>query len=201
MVDPYAAAWREANERDRAADGPLWVVLGDSAAQGVGAGSHDAGYVGQVRAALTDRDATPWRVLNLSRSGARAADVLAEQLPALTALDAAPDLVTCLVGGNDLLRTPVRRLREELRLIMAGLPPGAVIGTLPQGLAAWRARQVNDVIRAEAPGHDLRVADLWATTGPPWQGKYARDNFHPNDRGYEDWTRAVLGALEQPVPQ
>ena len=39
------------NEPALAADGPLWVVLGDSTAQGLGASSPLHGYVGQVLAA------------------------------------------------------------------------------------------------------------------------------------------------------
>lgn len=70
-----------------------------------------------------------------------------------------------------------------------------MIGTLPRGIAWWRAARVNAVVRHEASVADLRVADLWATTGPPWGGKFAPDNFHPNDAGYRDWARAVLDAL------
>ncbi|MGH8896069.1 MAG: hypothetical protein ACRDZ4_03380 [Egibacteraceae bacterium] len=61
------------------------------------------------------------------------ADVVAVQLPMLTA---PPDLVTCAVGTNDLLRTRMPRLMAPLRARIAGLPPGAVIATLPQSLNA-----------------------------------------------------------------
>ncbi|MDP9405057.1 MAG: SGNH/GDSL hydrolase family protein [Actinomycetota bacterium] len=195
MVAPYALAWDEANRLAVSGDAPLWVVLGDSAAQGVGATGYDRGYVGQLREWLSQRDGVQWRVLNLSRSGARAADVLATQLPALEALSAAPDLVTCVIGANDLLRTPLPRLLATFRAIVARLPRGAVIATLPQGLAGRRAVQVNACIRAEAPRGGLAVADVWAHTGPPWQGKYARDMFHPNDVGYADWAAALREAV------
>src|SRR5919197_882744 len=72
-----------------------WVVLGDSTAQAIGADRPDAGYVGQVRRALEARDGRPWRVVNLSCSGAMARDLLTEQLPALARLGQAADLVTC----------------------------------------------------------------------------------------------------------
>ncbi|MGN6090342.1 MAG: GDSL-type esterase/lipase family protein, partial [Actinomycetales bacterium] len=39
-------------------EGPLWVVLGDSTGQGVGASRYDAGWVGQVRDALAAGAAT-----------------------------------------------------------------------------------------------------------------------------------------------
>lgn len=195
MVQPYGVSWDEANRlvaNDRA---PLWVVLGDSAAQGIGATAYDRGYVGQLRARLEARDGRDWRVLNLSRSGARTADVLADQLPALRALAAVPDLVTCLVGGNDLLRTPTARLVEQVRRLLGSLPAGAVVATFPQGLAQRKAAAINAIIRAEAPAAGLRVADLWAHTGPPWKGKYADDLFHPNDVGYRDWAAALAEAV------
>jgi len=32
-------------------------------------------------------------------------------------------------------------------------------------------------------------------TGPPWQGKYAADDFHPNDTGYGEWCAAFAEAI------
>lgn len=200
QVQPYAVAWEEANRLATSGDGMLWVVLGDSAAQGVGATAYDQGYVGQLRTWLQERDGVTWRVLNLSRSGARAADVLAAQLPALEALDGPADLVTCVIGGNDLLRTPLRQLAATFRAIIARLPAGAVVATLPQGLSRRRAGRLNTLIRREASAAGLRVADLWTHTGPPWQGKYAADMFHPNERGYADWTRALVQTLAAASP-
>ena len=37
-----------------AAHGPLWVALGDSAAQGLGTGAPDRGYAGQLLSLLRD---------------------------------------------------------------------------------------------------------------------------------------------------
>lgn len=197
QVARYAALWDEANVLAATGTGPLWVVLGDSTAQGVGAPAYDQGYVGQLRQ-LLDRDRAEqgrWRVLNWSRSGARAADVLDVQLPRLEALDRAADLVTLAIGANDLRPTPLDELVDNLRRIMGRLPDGAVIATIPQGLRPEKARAVNQVIRAEAPASGLRVADVWASTGPPWRGKFAADGFHPGALGYADWAAAFAEAL------
>lgn len=201
MVEPYAAAWAEANGLARTGAGPLWVALGDSTGQGIGAPRHDQGYVGGVLAWLTERSGRPWRVVNLSRSGARAADVLAGQLPALEELAAVarPDLVTLAVGANDMVRrTPLARLLPTLGLLIDALPAPAVVATLPQGLGQRRPLAVNQFIRdrAEAAGH--RVADVWARTGPPWAGKFAADGFHPNEVGYRDWVDAFVAAVGEP---
>ncbi len=66
----FARYWQAHNDQVLAMDGPLWVVLGDSTAQGLGAPSPDRGYVGQVLTELRERTHLPWRVLNLSVSGA-----------------------------------------------------------------------------------------------------------------------------------
>lgn len=195
QVPAYAEQWRAANEVAGTVDGPLWVVVGDSTAQAIGvARGIGHGYVGRVRRQLELRDGRPWRVLNLSRSGAVLADVLAEQLP-LAPLGA--DLVTCVVGGNDLRRTPLDQLLTDLRAVVAALPDGAVIATMPRGLKEAKAVRVNALLQELVAGRALTLADLWSTTGPPWRGKYA-DGLHPNEVGLTDWVRALSDALGLP---
>ena len=195
-VDRYALAWAEHNERALAADGPLWVVLGDSAAQGVGASAHDRGYVGVVLARLRAHDGRPWRVVNLSVSGARTRDVVDRQSPAASDLPA--DLVTALVGGNDALRTKEDRWSRDVVDLCAALPAGAVVSTTPRGVFERKTQRVNARLRSCAAEHGLRVADLWAHTGPPYRGLYF-DGFHPNEQGYLQWADALSEALGLPV--
>jgi lysophospholipase L1-like esterase len=190
QVDDYREAWAASNEAALAGTGPLWVVLGDSAAQGVGASSHLSGYVGGVLSRLGPQ----WRVVNLSRSGARTREVVDVQWPAAAGLGA--QLVTALVGGNDALHTKQEQWARDARDLCAVLPRGAVVGTVARGVFERKTRIVNEVVRAAAAEHGLHVADLWAHTGPPYRGLYA-DGFHPNDRGYLQWVEAVSAALQQ----
>ena len=203
QVARYAAEWEAANGAALAGPlgGPLWAVLGDSTAQGIGAPSWEEGYVGQLHRALNDGAEKPWLVVNLSRSGARAADVLDRQLPALHRLARQPELVTCAIGAHDIVhRTPVDVLLDRLRRIMAELPDRAVIATLPQGLSPERTEAANRLIRDEAPAAGLVVADVWARTGPPWHGKLAADRFHPGALGYADWAAAFADVLDVALP-
>lgn len=195
QVASYAKAWDAANAAALKDVGPLWVVLGDSTAQGIGAPSYDQGYVGQLKAALDEHSSTPWRVLNFSKSGARARDVLETQLPRLDAVEPPPELVTCAIGANDMFPTPLDDVIASLREIMRRLPKGAVIATVPQGLRPQHAVVVNEIIRNEAPAAGLVVADVWAHTGPPWEGKLASDRFHPGLVGYSSWAKAFAEAL------
>jgi len=66
-------------------------------------------YVGQVLAELRRATGLPWRVLNLSTSGALIRDVLRDQLPRLPI---GADLVTCGIGAK---RRPVHRAIEAVR--------------------------------------------------------------------------------------
>jgi acyl-CoA thioesterase-1 len=196
QVEQYAAEWQAHNAQALEQDGPLWLVLGDSAAQAVGASSRATGYVGLVLERLR-ADRTPWRVVNLSRSGARIRDVVGVQLPA--AADLQPDLVTAVVGGNDAVGTSLGQWLRDIDRLVAALPPKAVVATTPRGVFERKTRQANAHLLEVAAAHDLVVADLWSRTGPPYRGRYA-DGFHPNDKGYLPWAdgieQAVRRALE-----
>src|SRR5258708_17896702 len=61
----FASHWQAHNARALTESGPLWVVLCDSTAQGLGAPSPAGGYVGQVLAALRLRARLPARRVHL----------------------------------------------------------------------------------------------------------------------------------------
>lgn len=199
QVDAYAQQWEQANAGAQSADGPLWLVLGDSAAQGVGASAHDRGWVGQVRARLVAADPRPWRLLNLSRSGARTREVVDVQWPRARQLLAGvePELLTAVVGGNDATGSREGAWLADVDALCAAMPPGAVVATVARGVFERKTARVNAHLRARAGERGLLVADLWAHTGPPYRGLYA-DGFHPNDAGYRQWADAVCEALGVP---
>jgi lysophospholipase L1-like esterase len=197
----FASHWHEHNYLVLAETGPLWVVLCDSTAQGLGAPSPDGGYVGQVLAELRLRTGLPWRVLNLSVSGALIRDVLDGQLPRLPA---APDLVTCGIGVNDVLYTAPAKLLRDLRTLVGAIPDGTVILDLPLPTGFWGilgrigvpyVARINRTIHGAAWARGLAVAEISAHFTPPWSGKFASDCFHPSQAGYRDWTRALLAAI------
>jgi lysophospholipase L1-like esterase len=199
QVDAYARDWERANQLALEADGPLWLVLGDSAAQGVGASAHDRGWVGQVRERLMSADPRPWQVLNLSRSGARTREVVDVQWPRAQELltGREPELLTAVVGGNDATGSREPAWRADVDALVDALPPGAVVATVARGVFERKTARVNDHLRRRAAERGLKVADLWAHTGPPYRGLYA-DGFHPNDAGYRQWADAVCEALGVP---
>ena len=50
-------------------------------------------------------------------------------------------------------------------------------------------------VRQEAAERGLPVARVSDQFRSPWRGKFARDNFHPSQDGYRDWSRALLSAI------
>lgn len=198
----YADYWREHNARALDTDGPLWVVLGDSTAQGMGASTPLQGYVGHAHAELRRQTGRPWRVVNLSRAGAVAQHVLTKQLPCLEELPT-PSLVTCGIGSNDILVTPPGWLHDTMRSLISALPENAVMLDLPLPNKFWvvggaltpYTSGVNQTIYTSAKARGMRVAYLSRHFIPPWAGKFSTDRFHPSDRGYRDQARAVLEAI------
>ena len=197
----YARYWQDHNDRITGQDGPLWVVLGDSTAQGLGASSPHGGYVGQVLDDLRQRTELPWRVLNLSVSGSLIRDVIHHQL---SRLPDRPALVTCGIGVNDILYTGPGKLFADLRALLAAVPDHTIVLDLPLpdgygGLIGRAGRpyvaRINRTLYEAAAARGLSVAKVSAHFLPPWAGKFASDCFHPSQDGYRDWTRALLAAL------
>ena len=181
---------------------PLWVVLGDSTAQGLGAPGPYGGYVGQTLDQLRRTTGSHWRVLNLSVSGALIRDVLADQVPQLDGQH--PDLVTCGAGANDILYSSPGKLFSDLRTLLAAVPQDTVVLDLPLLSGFWGIvgrmsvpyiTRINRVIREVATERSLRVAEVSRHFVPPWAGKFSVDNFHPSQDGYRDWSRALVEAL------
>jgi lysophospholipase L1-like esterase len=188
QIPTFAMKWRQQNEVALTAGEPLWVALGDSLTQGIGASGLDQTFVRQLQRRLAS-SGRPRAVLNLSVSGARIEDVITKQLPQLASLDQEPAMITLTVGNNDLLKSlRVKHTTRRLGDLFDALPEQAVVATLP-ATGSVVASYVNRMIRGEAPLRGLRIADV-SRHMSGWRSRMARDGFHPNDDGYRAWTSA-----------
>ncbi len=175
QVVPYAEAWQAHNRTALAAGGPLWVALGDSMTQGIGASAFDRGWTAGVTDALPDH-----RLVNLSVSGGLVTDLLERQLPALESLGVTPDLVTVMIGSNDLLNRQARStLPHDLAVLLERLPAGTVVATQPGG-----RRGATDFNGQITSARHLVTAEFRDPRLRTWSGRVAADHFHPNDTGY-----------------
>ncbi|HEV2088830.1 MAG TPA: SGNH/GDSL hydrolase family protein [Cryptosporangiaceae bacterium] len=200
--DRYAAYWSEPRGQP---GGLLYVALGDSAAQSIGASRPERGYVGLVAARLAAASGKPVQVVNLSRSGAHVRDVLREQIPLLAGM--APDLVTVDVGGNDILHTDPAELGRLVTALVAALPVGAVVADIPYFMhGRWQreAAASSAMLREEAHGRGLPVAEVHqAMRAEGFRSMfrhYAADWFHLNDAGHQVWADAFWSALTSSEP-
>jgi acyl-CoA thioesterase-1 len=192
-IGAHTRYWQRLSERQ---GGILFVAIGDSTAQGIGAREPAGSYVGQLERMLGAR----LRVVNLSISGARLADVATALLPRLTQLDTDHALVTFAAGANDIADFDPQRFRRDLATIFDALPDHSLVAELPSFYVRphqSKVREANHILHELADQRDLAVVPLHGVTNrfgvAAIVTHHARDMFHPNDRGYRIWARAFLG--------
>ncbi len=204
---------------------PLSLIwLGDSLASGVGAGSPDSSFPRRAAALTSVAEGRSVHLTCLARPGARASDVIADQLP--NALDRlGPGCVAVVtVGANDVgsLRRPRRFRREYTKILTALGATGATViavGLPHMGSAAVMARPLRTIVGVAGRHADRSVRQLAArhdahyvhiAVRAPWgtdPATYlAPDRWHPNDATYQMWADRVaerlhplLVALRPPV--
>lgn len=182
-----------------------YVALGDSAATGVGVADPEAGYVTHVEKRLEQISGRPVRTANLSVPGASTWLLMEDQLPLFEQLPE-PDVVTCIIGGNDIIdpNFTAEGFEWTLARLFPRLPAGTVVSTVPSfGVPPFETRVqiANALIRRYARDNDLYLADIHSATRALWPVKYffhvAGDFFHPNARGHRVWADAVWEAVER----
>lgn len=203
QVEPYTEWWSEQNQEALAADGPLWISIGDSTCLGIGASDPQNGWVGRTLAALRETDPS-WRVINLAMSGARITDALETHVPIAADLVAAghqPALTTTCVGTNDVMwgRTDVTELRDQVEHLADRLPRPAVMATIAG--SSSRVALTNRALKQAATDRNLVLVDPWRESAPEVEAgsvfdRVADDRFHPNDLGHQLMSNAFIRAIQ-----
>lgn len=195
---------RRAHPFDRQArpEGARLLVVGDSAAGGVGASAPDQSLPG-----LLSRANPSLTVVNKATPGARFADMLAqldgdERFDAVLVLGGAHDVFH---GTRDAaLRASIERVAQRARVrseIVVFMPPGN-LGNLRFLLPPWnwwmtyRARRLQALVAEVAAANGARHVSLFmAREDDPFarhpRRLRSRDGVHPNDAGYELWQREL----------
>lgn len=197
-VGTYGSYWSESKG---VPGGLVYVALGDSAAQGIGASRPSRGYVGLLADRMREQTGREVLVVNLSASGATVRDVVDKQLVQLQALR--PDIVSVAVGGNDVPFYDGSRFTSAVKELTAALPTGTYIADVPyymhghwerDALAAGRG------LTASARDYGLHVVSLHDAARDrgvkAMLTDYAADWFHPNDRGHRVWADAFWNELQ-----
>jgi lysophospholipase L1-like esterase len=191
-------------------DAPLlYVALGDSTVEGVGASRPDRNYVSRLHARL--RTVYPAaRLQNLGVAGATSADVVRDQLP--RALEQRPHLVTLSVGPNDITDgVRAERFEDNIGAVLGALggmsPAVVVVNLIPDLAATPRFRSApgreslarltvrfNEALGGQARQHGAEVVDLYAASRaeiPARPELVGADGYHPSDAGYARWAELM----------
>ena len=193
----------------------LYVALGDSTVEGIGASSPSAGYVARLHARL--RTVYPRAsVVNLGLGGATSADVVADQLERAVLLR--PQLVTVSIGPNDItghvpvkdyernVQTMFRRLTDETAaVVVANLLPDLAITPRFRGREAASAVgeltvRFNETLARVARQYGVEVVDLYQASRaelPVRPELIAADGYHPSDLGYARWAELLWSGVER----
>ena len=182
------------------------LVLGDSTAVGVGAGTQDEGLPGNLARELGARWHRGVEWTAIGESGATSRDLVERFLP--TALETPFDFVFLTIGANDALaiRTrsafarDVRAILSALRtrnpnatLMMSSLPAFSRFELLPQPLKS-RLYAHSSSLEAAAREVVSAMDDAFMSPKPPpyTEGFFATDLFHPSPSGYRDWAQFAI---------
>lgn len=195
-------------------DGPelSFVVLGDSTAAGLGAGTAGDAYATVLSQRLAAETGRPVRLTALGVSGARVSDVVELQVPQVVELQ--PDLVFVGIGANDVTHlTPLADIRRDmgaaLRELTATGASVVVAGAPDMRVLAWpqplrhitylRGLQVTGAIEDVARDEGAAVVELAKETGPHFaadpDAHFSEDEFHPSATGYRRWADAIFPVL------
>lgn len=191
----FKTYWEQRAAQTVPPNATVYVALGDSAAQGIGASSPEKGYVGLIATALEAKTGGPVHVINLSVSGAKIQDVTTKQLPQLAKLNL-PDnaYITMEIGANDMRGYDPVVFEKQYRELLAALPKQTVVSDIPyfgpdyHNHGGAQAKQANAVLRPILQEKGFRTAPLYETTRQRESIRnYGADLFHPSDKGYRNW--------------
>jgi len=192
----------------------LYVALGDSTVEGVGATSRSRNYVSRLHERLSAAYPAA-RVTNLGVGGATSADVRARQLD--RAIGLRPHLVTLAIGPNDITtRVPLaayaqnveailgRLRRETTAVVVVNLIPDLAVtprfrGSPHQEAVGRQTIAFNEALERASRAHGAELVNLYSASQrevPLRPELMSADGYHPSDAGYARWAELVWAGVE-----
>lgn len=192
------------------------VMLGDSAAAGLGADAPEHTLAVLLAQGLADVSGRPVQLVNRGVVGAQTSGVDAQVDLALTAFDGhGPDVAVIMVGANDVThrvpaRASLRALDQVVRrlidahadVIVACCPDLGTVQPVPNPLRTlgrrWsRTLAAGQVITTVEAGG--RAVSLGTLLGPEFESRgdeyFSADRFHPSSAGYRRCAEVILPSL------
>ncbi|GGI74293.1 SGNH/GDSL hydrolase family protein [Shewanella gelidii] len=187
---------------------PLKVlIIGDSAAAGVGVDCQSEALSGQLAQALSHQFDVHWQLR--AQSGFTTYDCMR----AIEVTDCVVDVVVVSLGVNDVLRLPnvnvwmkhqsafisvLRQTYQPQQIILTQVPPMGHFPLLPHPLRfflGYKAKLFNLALsKWVQQQNDCSLLDI---SGELTQAHMAKDGFHPGPKIYQRWGRVVAQEIIQ----
>ena len=191
----------------------VYVALGDSATEGIGASSKERSFPAIIHKFLTSKHRKT-EYHNLGKRQSPTNWVISDQLKEAVELN--PDLITLSVGANDIrVKNMPWKFEKNLRFILKTLKANTdatiVINSIPnfthtswvpvylKPVVALAIKRFNQIIEKVAKEENILFVDLYDQTllyARTYPEAMASDNFHPSDFGYALWANSILHSLK-----
>lgn len=200
----YQSYWDRQNKLPSANEEILYVALGDSTAQAIGASHPSNGYVGIISKELATKHNQSVKTVNLSKSGAKIQDVLDTQIPALNSLKVNENtIITIEIGANDMISFNSEQFDAQMDELMGALPKQTIMSDIPYfGGSRFKGKEpdvetANKIMYRLADKHDIRLVPLHEKVKQnSGVTTLATDLFHPSNKGYrENWAPVFMEQL------
>lgn len=187
-----------------------YLAAGDSTVLGRGASTVEKTYPYQIAEYLAQDHKVVYK--NIGVSGARLHDLKEKQLPEIIAFQ--PDIITISIGGNDVDRlaskdyvlTNLNFIISELttktqaKIYIANMPNFTGAQLLPHPyvwLIEKRSKPINQAI-SQLKNKRVTIANVhdFFSDHLDIESTYSADYFHPNDFGYQLWTKAFVEKIK-----
>jgi lysophospholipase L1-like esterase len=193
-----------------------YLALGDSYTIGTGASSPAHGWPSIIAARLAEQIDGKVELTNPAINGFTTLDLIEDELPQVKRLR--PDLVTILIGVNDLVRertsedyrASLVKIYDEVgkekaragRVFAVSIPNWSVVPAAREFGDPEQIRHLtdtfNDIAREEAEERgfgwiDITAASLSGLGTPDW---IASDGLHPGDNQYAAWAEVIWHSIK-----
>jgi lysophospholipase L1-like esterase len=201
QITSHERFWKETAAKQMPPNAIVYVALGDSTAQAIGSPDPMQGYVGQFATRVSEQTGRPVHIINISKTGAIAKDVLIDQAPKVSKYN--PEIVTIAIGGNDVLAdTDQRSLFNDIKQIAEVLPEGTFIADLPtfeRGTQRDMGIASRAYVQQLAKEYNLIYVPINEATEPKfWDiDQYAIDFLHPSVKQYTIWADTFWEIYQQ----
>ncbi len=188
-----------------------YIAIGDSTAVGVGASTVGNTYTYRIAQHLSQSHTVDYR--NIAVSGAKTRDLIDTQLAGAVAFQ--PDIITISVGANDVthlkdedqilanIQTILETLtaKTDAQIFVANIPIVDRVPLFPypvKKLWGHRVHRLNSRIIGlnNDRVHVVDIHEFGWNRYPDIRTTFAKDQFHPNDEGYNNWTNAFLTQMD-----